>query len=89
MSGHEVYGLRRNPFRRHGQVAFILPIFIVYDDDHAACFEVANCVFDARELELFLLCEAAFFAALSELVDARGCCHCLTLVSFGGAGGAS
>jgi hypothetical protein len=32
MSGHEVAGLRRNHVRRHGQVAFILPIFIVYDD---------------------------------------------------------
>jgi hypothetical protein len=28
----------RNHLRRHGQVTFILAIFIVYDDDHTACF---------------------------------------------------
>ena len=64
MGRHEVDGLRRNHLRRNDQVAFILPIFIVYDDDHTACFEVANCIFDARELKLSLACEAAFFGAL-------------------------
>jgi hypothetical protein len=69
MGRHEVDGFRRNHFRRNAQVAFILSIIIVYDDDHATCFEVGNCIFDARELKPFLLCEAPFFGALYDLVD--------------------
>ena len=30
--------IRRNHLRRYGQVTFILAIFIVYEDDHMACF---------------------------------------------------
>src|SRR5437762_3330388 len=39
--GHEVDGLGRDHFRRHGQVAFVLTVFIIHHDDHASGLKLA------------------------------------------------
>ena len=36
MLGHEVNGFRRDELRRHDQIAFVLAVGIVHDDDHFA-----------------------------------------------------
>ena len=46
---HEVDRLRRDLLRRDRQVAFVLPILVVDDDDHLACAERLDRVLDAGE----------------------------------------
>ena len=40
LPGHEIDGLRRNLLRGHGQVALVLPAFIINDDDDLAGLDV-------------------------------------------------
>jgi hypothetical protein len=47
MSGHKIDGLRRHMFGGDDEIAFILTIFIVDEDDEFALFDVPDCVFDA------------------------------------------
>ena len=46
---HEVDGLRRDLFRRQGQIALVLPVFIVNDYDHPASTNFFNCGWDVGE----------------------------------------
>ena len=47
--GHEVDRLRRDLLRRDGQIAFVLAIFVVDDDDHLAVADGLDRVLDRRE----------------------------------------
>ncbi len=46
---HEVDRRRRHRRRRHRQIAFVLSILIVNDDDHAAGFDRDESFFDRRK----------------------------------------
>src|SRR5688572_31788223 len=48
MAGHEVDDLRRNLLGRAHEIAFVFPIFVVDDDNHAPVADVANGVVDGR-----------------------------------------
>ena len=43
---HEVDRFRRDLRRRHGEIAFVLAILIVHDDDHATGFDGGDRIFD-------------------------------------------
>ncbi len=45
MADHEGNGLGSGPLRRHDQVAFVLTILVIDDDDHAPRLEVRNDLF--------------------------------------------
>jgi hypothetical protein len=47
---HEVDQLGRDELRRTNEIAFVLAILIVGDDDHLAGFDVGYCLFDCSEL---------------------------------------
>ena len=49
MADHEVYGLRRRLFCRQDQVALVLPIFIVQDNDKAARLDLLYRLFYRAE----------------------------------------
>src|SRR5208283_3919994 len=53
VGGHKVDGLRRDHFCRHDQVAFVLAILIIDDDNHASASKFANGVFNTLEGRLF------------------------------------
>ena len=44
---HEVNRLGRDGLRGHGQVAFVFPILIVNQDDHAPSADLGQCLLDA------------------------------------------
>jgi hypothetical protein len=46
MLGHEIDGLRGDFLRRDDEIAFILPVFVVYQDDELALLNVPNRAFD-------------------------------------------
>ena len=50
--GHEVDDLRRDLLRRYGQIAFVLAILIVDDDDHLAVANRLDRVLDGGERRL-------------------------------------
>ena len=50
--GHEVDRLRRRELRRHHQVALVLAVFAVADDDHAAAADLLDRLLDRRERAL-------------------------------------
>ena len=43
---HEVDGLGRDLLGRHAQVAFVLPVLVIHEDDHLAGLDVGDRVFD-------------------------------------------
>jgi hypothetical protein len=43
---HEVDRVRRDHFRRHAEIAFVLPVFVIHQDDHPAAADLVNCFFD-------------------------------------------
>ncbi len=49
MAGHEVDGLRGDVLGSHNQIAFVLAIFVIHQDDEFALFDVSNGVFDAMK----------------------------------------
>src|SRR5690348_3666957 len=49
MAGHEVDGLRRHLLRGNDEVAFVLPVLVVDQDDEFPLLYVANGAFDAIE----------------------------------------
>ena len=42
MFGHEINGVRRDVLGSHDQVAFILAVFFIDQNDHAACLQFGN-----------------------------------------------
>jgi hypothetical protein len=46
---HEVDGFRSDPPRGHHQIAFILAVLVVHNDDHASCPTSLNGVLNAGE----------------------------------------
>ena len=48
--GHEIHGGRRDKLPGHDQIAFILAVGVVHDDDHFAFAEVGDDGFNAVEL---------------------------------------
>ena len=54
--GHEVDRLGRYLLCSKGEVAFVLAVFIVHDDDHAACTDFLNGVRNVREWQLRAHC---------------------------------
>jgi hypothetical protein len=49
MFSHEVDGLRRDLPGRHHEIAFVLPILIIDEDDELPFFDILDCVFDRIE----------------------------------------
>ena len=49
MLGHEVDGLGRDLLGGHGQIAFVLAVFVVDDNDHAAGADFLQRGFDIAE----------------------------------------
>jgi hypothetical protein len=47
--GHEVHRLGRHMLRGHDEITFIFPVFIVYQDNELAFFNISNRVFDIIE----------------------------------------
>ena len=47
MFGHEIDGLGRHVLRGHDEIAFILTIFVIDEDDELPLLDVPNCLFDA------------------------------------------
>jgi hypothetical protein len=47
MFGHEVDGLGRHVLGGNDEIAFILAIFVIHEDDEFPILDVPNCVFDA------------------------------------------
>ena len=47
---HEIDHLGRDELRRANEVALVLAILIVSDDDELAGFDVADCLFDCSKL---------------------------------------
>ncbi len=47
MSGHEIDGRGCHMLRGHDEIAFILTIFVIDEDDELPALDVPNCVFDA------------------------------------------
>ena len=56
MLEHEVHFLGSNFFSGNNKVAFILAVFVIYDNHKLAVFEVGNGVFDAVQwfLQVFV-----------------------------------
>jgi len=48
--GHEVDGVGRDFFGGHGEVALVLAVFVVNEDDHAAVADFFDGFFDGREM---------------------------------------
>jgi len=48
--GHEVDGVGRNLFGGHGEVAFVLAVLVVNEDDHAALANFFDGFFDGGEM---------------------------------------
>lgn len=46
VDGHEVYGVRRNGIGGDGEVAFVLAVFVVDNDDHFAVAKIADGLLD-------------------------------------------
>src|SRR4051812_19137023 len=46
---HEVDGLRRDRVRRHQEIALVLAVDVVDDDDHASRSQLADRIFDVRK----------------------------------------
>jgi hypothetical protein len=46
--GHEVDGFGGHLFRRHGQVPFVFPVFIVDEDDHFAIADIFDGLVDGN-----------------------------------------
>ena len=42
MLGHEIDGVRRDLFGGQGEVAFVLAVLVVHDDDHASGADLFN-----------------------------------------------
>src|SRR5208283_4431385 len=53
MGSHEVDGLGRDHFCRHHQIAFVLTILVVDDDEHASASKFVKGNLDADESKLF------------------------------------
>ena len=53
---HEVHGFGRDQFGSHNQVALVLAVLIVHDNDKLSVFEVLYCLFDRGCLEGFHIC---------------------------------
>ena len=49
VAGHEVDGFGSDFFGGHGEVAFVLAVFVVNDDDHAAGADLVERGFDVAE----------------------------------------
>ena len=49
MSGHEINGLRRHVLSGNDEIAFILAIFVIDEDDEFPLLDVPNCLFDAMK----------------------------------------
>ena len=47
--GHEVDGFRSDFFGGHGEVAFVLAVFVVHEDDHATVADFFDGFFDGAE----------------------------------------
>jgi hypothetical protein len=45
--GHEIDRVRRDLLGRHDQIAFVLAIFIIHDDDHAPLAQIFDNLFGA------------------------------------------
>ncbi len=45
--GHEVDRLRRDELRRHAEVALVLPVLVVDEDDHPAALDIDDRFLDA------------------------------------------
>jgi hypothetical protein len=55
LADHEVDHLGRDKLRRADEIAFVLAILIVGDDDQLAGLDVGYCLFDSSELHDFLV----------------------------------
>jgi hypothetical protein len=53
--GHEVDGLGRDELRGHEQIAFVLAIFFVYQDDHAPASDLGDDLRDTADAHPHLL----------------------------------
>ena len=51
---HEVHLIFSNQFRRSDEVAFILTVFVVYDNHELAFFEVCQSIFNAAKLDFLV-----------------------------------
>ena len=51
MFQHEIYFFRGNQFCSHYQVAFILAVFVVYDDDEFSFAEIFDCLFNCIQFD--------------------------------------
>ena len=49
VADHEVDGFRRDMLGRHDQVAFVLAIFLINQDDHAASLQLRDDFFNGGE----------------------------------------
>ena len=50
---HEVDGLGRHFFRSHGEVALVLAIFVVHENDHPPLADLLNRFFDRSVSDVF------------------------------------
>ena len=53
--GHEVDGLGGDQLGRHGQIAFVLPVLVVHEDDHLPCLDRLYGLFNGA-VHYFPLC---------------------------------
>src|SRR6202171_6238691 len=68
--GHEVNGFGRDLFRRDGEVAFVLAVFVIDHDDHAAGADLLNRGRDVGEGRLGTHIEAILAEAVgSEMMS--------------------
>ena len=54
-TGHEIDGFRRDVFGGHGQVALVLAVLIVHQNDHFALPDVGNGFFNAAQRHDYIL----------------------------------
>jgi hypothetical protein len=48
--GHKIHGGRRDELRGHDEVALVLAVGVIHDDDHSAFAEVGDDGFDGVEM---------------------------------------
>jgi hypothetical protein len=49
IAGHEVDGFGRNVIRSEGEVAFVLAVFVIYDNNHATFADLCDGAWNVGE----------------------------------------
>jgi hypothetical protein len=66
--GHEVDGFRRRQLRRNDEVALVLPLFVIDQDDHPAVAKFLDSFLDRRK-------RLAGVAGYAQHVHFSSCCR--------------